>query len=50
MAGSRSTPTLDTTADPSVYRTRTDYRPGQHIPLILDGKTVATLPVADLLP
>ena len=40
----------DVTADPPVYRTRTDYRPGQQVPLVLDGKTVAMLPVADLLP
>ncbi len=38
-----------TTPLPS-YRTRTDYLPGQEIPLILDGQTIAQIPVADLLP
>jgi Uma2 family endonuclease len=32
------------------YRTRTDYLPGQTIPLVLDGQTIAELPVADMLP
>jgi Uma2 family endonuclease len=32
------------------YRTRTDHGSGQHIPLVLDGQTVAMIAVADLLP
>ncbi len=40
--------------DPSAaspqYRARTDYRPGDMIPLILDGQVVVSLAVADLLP
>lgn len=40
----------DPTADPPAYRTRTDYAPGQDVPLVLDGQAVATIPVADLLP
>ena len=40
----------DPTADPPAYRTRTDYAPGQDVPLVLDGQTVATIPVAELLP
>jgi Uma2 family endonuclease len=40
----------DTTALPPAYRTRTDYTPGQDVPLVLDGQTVAAIPVADLLP
>jgi len=40
----------DATADPPAYRTRTDYAPGQSVPLVLDGQTVASIPVADLLP
>lgn len=40
----------DATASPPVYRTRTDYAPGQDVPLVLDGQTVASIPVADLLP
>ena len=40
----------DATATPPAYRTRTDYTPGQSVPLVLDGQTVAGIPVADLLP
>jgi Uma2 family endonuclease len=40
----------DTTAEPPAYRTRTDYAPGQNVPLVLDGITVAQVPVAELLP
>jgi Uma2 family endonuclease len=40
----------DSAAASSRYRTRTDYGPGDTIPLILDGQVVASLPVADLLP
>lgn len=40
----------DTAADPPAYRTRTDYAPGSSVPLVLDGQTVAQIPVADLLP
>jgi Uma2 family endonuclease len=40
----------DTTGAPPAYRAHTDYRPGDLVPLILDGKVVATLPVAALLP
>ena len=32
------------------YATRTDYAPGQSVPLVLDGTAVASIPVADLLP
>ena len=41
-----------TDPDPAarLYRTRTDYRPGQDVPLVLDGVTVAGIPAADLLP
>jgi Uma2 family endonuclease len=31
------------------YATRTDYRPGDGLPLILDGQVVARIPVIDLL-
>ncbi len=37
------------TAVPS-YQSFQTYQPGDHIPLILDGTQVATLPVSDLLP
>jgi hypothetical protein len=40
----------DPTATPPAYRTRTDYTPGMDVPLVLDGVTVATITVADLLP
>jgi hypothetical protein len=40
----------DPAADPPAYRTRTDYAPGSSVPLVLDGQTVAQIPVADLLP
>ena len=32
------------------YASRQDYRRGDMIPLILDGQTITTLPVSDLLP
>jgi Uma2 family endonuclease len=32
------------------YANRTDYLPGQTVPLTLDGRPVATIPVDDLLP
>jgi Uma2 family endonuclease len=34
----------------AAYAQRDDYRPGDDIPLSLAGQTVATLPVAELLP
>lgn len=40
----------DPAASPPAYRTQANYAPGQSVPLVLDGQTVATLPVADLLP
>lgn len=40
----------DPAVDPPAYHTRTDYTPGQSVPLVLDGTAVANLPVADLLP
>ncbi|HYH65170.1 MAG TPA: Uma2 family endonuclease [Urbifossiella sp.] len=40
----------DPSAAPEVYRTRTDYRPGQDVPVVLDGVAVASVPAADLLP
>lgn len=40
----------DPSSAPPAYRTRTDYLPGQAVPLVLDGTAVGALPVADLLP
>jgi Uma2 family endonuclease len=40
----------DTAANPPAYRTRTDYRPGDPLPITLDGAQVGVIPVSDLLP
>ncbi len=32
------------------YATRTDYRPGQSVPVVLDGTIVGHVPVDDMLP
>jgi Uma2 family endonuclease len=40
----------DPAAAPPSYRTRTDYRPGQDVPLVLDGVTVGSSSAAGLLP
>jgi Uma2 family endonuclease len=40
----------DTTAEPPAYRTRTDYRPGDAVPITLDGAAIGTIPVSELLP
>ncbi|HYH65167.1 MAG TPA: Uma2 family endonuclease [Urbifossiella sp.] len=40
----------DPAATPPAYRTRTDYAPGQDVPLVLDGATVGSIPAAELLP
>jgi Uma2 family endonuclease len=40
----------DPAADEPAYMHRTDYRPGDAVPLVLDGREVARLPVIDLLP
>ena len=37
-------------ASPPTYATRTDYRPGQDVPIVLDGMPVGSIAVADLLP
>ena len=37
-------------ATPPEYTTRTDYPHGTSVPVVLDGVTVATLAVADLIP
>jgi Uma2 family endonuclease len=38
------------TATPPAYATRTDYLPGQDVPITLDGQVVASIAVADLVP
>ena len=40
----------DPTANPPAYATRTDYRPGQDVPIVLDGVAVGAIPASDLLP
>lgn len=40
----------DTSVNPPAYQTRTDYKPGDQLPITLDGKAVGTIPVSDLLP
>ncbi len=37
-------------AAPPAYAARTDYLPGQDVPIVLDGRIVAAVPAADLLP
>lgn len=32
------------------YRTRTDYAPGQAVPVVIAGKTLGSIPVSELLP
>jgi hypothetical protein len=39
----------DQSAKPPVYRTRTDYKPGTDVPIVLDGRTAGTVPVSDLI-
>jgi hypothetical protein len=40
----------DPAATPPAYGNRTDYRPGQGVPVVLDAVTVAHIPAADLHP
>ena len=40
----------DPNANPPHYRQRQDYTGGQSVPLVLEGQTVALLPVVELLP
>jgi Uma2 family endonuclease len=40
----------DPAATPPGYRTRADYRPGDAVPVVLDGQPAGSIPVADLLP
>lgn len=40
----------DPAADPPAYRSRADYRPGQDVPVMLDGATSGTIAAAELIP
>ena len=39
----------DTTANPPAYTTRTDYAPGNAVPITLDGAAAGTIAVSDLI-
>jgi Uma2 family endonuclease len=39
----------DPTADPPAYAGRTDYKPGDAVPVVLDGQQGATIPVSELI-
>jgi Uma2 family endonuclease len=40
----------DTAVNPPAYRTRTDYKPGNAVPIILDGAVAGTIAANELLP
>ena len=40
----------DPAADPPAYRTRTDYKPGDRVPVTLDGAAVGAVAVSELVP
>lgn len=40
----------DPAANPPAYRVRKDYRPGDDVPIALDGQVAGHIPAADLLP
>jgi Uma2 family endonuclease len=40
----------DVSLESPAYRTRTNFAPGQAVPLTLDGVVIASIPVADVLP
>ena len=40
----------DPTANPPAYGTRTDYKPGDQLPITLDGQQAGTIAVSELLP
>ncbi len=35
---------------PGAYRSRTDYKPGQAVPVVIDGLSLGDIAVADILP
>jgi Uma2 family endonuclease len=39
----------DATANPPAYAARLDYKPGDTVPIMLDGVAVGTIPVVDLI-
>jgi Uma2 family endonuclease len=40
----------DASANPPAYRARADYRPGDAVPVALDGRVAGTAPASELLP
>lgn len=40
----------DPTAVPPAYATRKDYRPGDDVPIVLDGQRFSSIPAGDLIP
>jgi Uma2 family endonuclease len=40
----------EVTAEPPAYRTRADFKPGDQLPVTLDGKQAGTIAVSELLP
>lgn len=40
----------NSSANPPAYRTRTDYQPGDTLPITLDGQAAGTISVSELLP
>lgn len=40
----------DTNANPPAYKTRTDYKPGDAVPITLDGQLAGIVPASELLP
>jgi hypothetical protein len=42
-------PNPDAGANPPAYRTRTEYKLGDSVPVLLDGAEVARLPVSEVV-
>ena len=49
-ARSKFTPIRTRPKEVGGYRSRVDYRPGEDVPVVIDGKEVGRIAVADLLP
>jgi Uma2 family endonuclease len=41
---------VDTDPGPNGYQSRVDYKPGQHVPLAIDGQALQAIAVDDILP
>jgi len=40
----------DSAANPPSYIDRTDFKPGQDVPIVLDGASIGSIPASDLIP